>query len=211
MIVNEIFHSIQGESTRAGLPCTFVRLTGCHLRCGYCDTPHAFHEGAPMTVDEVAGDVERIGCRFVTITGGEPLLQEEVYPLMRRLAEAGYDLQIETSGAVDVSRVDPRVRVILDVKTPGSGEAQAMDWSNLERLKPGDEVKFVLVDRADYEWSREVIRTRPLPPDVPVLLSPAHGALDPAALAEWMKRDDLGARLHLQIHKYIWGPDRRGV
>ena len=211
MIVNEIFHSIQGESTRAGLPCTFVRLTGCHLRCVYCDTAYAFHEGSSMTVQDVERAVADLGCRFVTVTGGEPLLQEEVYSLMSRLAAAGYDLQVETSGAVDVSRVDQRVRVILDVKTPGSGMLAAMDWDNLTRLKPGDEVKFVLMGREDYEWTRDILRSRPMPERIAVLLSPAHGVLDPADLAEWMRADGLSARLQLQIHKYIWGPDRRGV
>lgn len=211
MIVNEIFYSIQGETTRAGLPCVFVRLTGCHLRCVYCDTAHAFHDGRPMTVGEVETEVARHACRFVTITGGEPLLQEEVHPLMTRLADGGFDLQLETSGAVDISRVDPRVRVILDVKTPGSGMGESMDWANLARLKDGDEIKFVLTDRADYEWAREVLRTRRPPGGVPVLLSPAHGTLDPRDLAEWMKSDGLTARLHLQIHKYIWGADRHGV
>jgi len=211
MIVNEIFHSIQGESTRAGLPCVFVRLTGCHLRCVYCDSAHAFHEGRPMSVDEVVAEVARFGCPFVTVTGGEPLLQEDVHPLMTRLAEAGYDIQVETSGSIDVSRVDPRIRIILDVKAPASGVSESMDWANLGRLRPGDEVKFVLMGREDYEWSREALRARALPPGVAVLMSPAHGVLDPRDLAEWMKSDRMDARLQLQIHKYIWGADRRGV
>jgi len=211
LIVNEIFHSIQGESTRAGLPCVFVRLTGCPLRCVYCDSAHAFHEGRRMSLDEVVDEVGRHGCGFVTVTGGEPLAQEEAYPLMTRLADAGYDVQVETSGAIDVSRVDARVRIIMDVKTPGSGEGAAMDWSNLGRLRPGDEVKFVVTGREDYVWSRDVIGSRPPPPGVAVLLSPAHGGLDPRDLAEWMKQDHLSARLQLQIHKYIWGPDSHGV
>jgi 7-carboxy-7-deazaguanine synthase len=211
VIVNEIFYSIQGESTRAGLPCTFVRLTGCHLRCTYCDTEYAFHEGRPMTVPEVEDAVARLGCRFVTITGGEPLLQDEVHPLMESLCASGYEVQIETSGAVDIAPVDPRVRVILDVKTPGSGMQDRMDWGNLARLKPGDEVKFVVTGRPDYVWARDVMTRRPLPVGVPVLLSPAHGTLDPRELAEWIKGDRLPARLQLQIHKYIWGPDCRGV
>ncbi|HZI94934.1 MAG TPA: radical SAM protein [Patescibacteria group bacterium] len=211
MIINEIFYSIQGESTRAGLPCVFVRLTACNLRCVYCDTAHAFHEGDSMTIEEIVTAVAAIGCRFVTITGGEPLLQEEVYPLMDRLAGSGYDLQLETSGAVDISRVGRRARVIMDIKTPGSRMLHEMNWDNLERLKQGDEVKFVLMGREDYEWARDVIRTRPLPAGIPVLMSPAHGALEPSELAEWMKRDHIAARLQLQIHKYIWGPDRRGV
>ena len=211
MKVNEIFYSIQGESTRAGLPCTFVRLTGCHLRCVYCDTAYAFHEGHPMTVKEVAGQVAAHGCGFVTITGGEPLMQDEVHDLMTLLADAGYTVQLETSGAVDIGRVDRRVRVILDIKTPGSGMAAEMDWDNMGRLKPGDEVKVVLTGRPDYEWTREKLKDLPLPAGVPVLLSPAHGVLDPRDLAEWMKTDHLAARLQLQIHKYIWGANVRGV
>ena len=211
MIVNEIFHSIQGESTRAGLPCVFVRLTGCPLRCVYCDTAHAFHEGAPMTVGEVAAAVDRYDCPFVTITGGEPLVQEEVFGLIRRLIEAGYDVQIETSGAVDISRLDPNARVILDIKTPGSGMLEEMDWDNLSRLKAGDEIKFVLTGREDYEWARDVLSKRRIPDGVHRLLSPAHGTLDPRRLADWMKEDSVRARLHLQIHKYIWGEAQRGV
>jgi 7-carboxy-7-deazaguanine synthase len=211
VIVNEIFHSIQGESTRAGLPCVFVRLTGCHLRCVYCDSAHAFYEGSPMNVEDVESAVARFGCRYVTITGGEPLLQEDVHALMARLASTGFEVQLETSGSRDVSLVDARVRIILDVKTPGSGESAAMAWENLSRLKPGDEVKFVLMGRDDYRWAREVLRTRNVPSAVEVLLSPAHGTLDPRDLAEWMKEDGMTARLQLQIHKYIWAADRRGV
>ncbi len=211
MKVNEIFQSIQGESTRAGLPCTFVRLTGCDLRCVYCDTAYAFHEGTRMTCTEVIAEVERLGCRFVTVTGGEPLLQEEVFGLMERLAEAGYDVQVETSGAAGIERVDRRVRIILDIKTPGSAMGHAMDWENLSRLKPGDEVKLVLMGRGDYEWARDTLAARPIPAGIPVLLSPVHGVLDPRDLAAWMQSDRLDARLQLQIHKYIWGPDVRGV
>jgi 7-carboxy-7-deazaguanine synthase len=212
VIVHEIFHSIQGESTRAGLPCTFVRLTGCPLRCGYCDTEYAFHEGVPMTVDEIERRVaSHLPCRFVTVTGGEPLAQEEVHALLSHLAGRGYDVQLETSGAIDIMPVDRRVRVILDVKTPGSGMSARMNWSNLERLKAGDEVKFVLTGEPDYVWARETLARRPLPEGVAVLLSPAHGVLDPRDLASWMTRDGLSARLQLQIHKYIWGPDCRGV
>ncbi len=211
MKINEIFHSIQGESTRAGYPCTFVRLAECSLRCGYCDTAYAFHDGREMTQDAVMQEVQRAGCRFVTITGGEPLLQEEVHPLIARLLDEGFDVQIETSGAIDITPVDRRARVILDVKTPGSGMLERMDWENVARLRAGDEVKFVLTGREDYVWARETIRRLKLPTAVPLLLSPAHGVLDPADLAEWMKQDHLEARLHLQIHKYIWGADRRGV
>ena len=211
MIVHEIFHSIQGESTRAGLPCTFVRLTGCPLRCGWCDTPHAFHEGRAMTLDEVLAEVRRWPCRFVAVTGGEPLAQPEVHPLMARLASDGYEVQLETSGALDISPVDGRVRIILDVKAPGSGMEERMDWENLDRLKAGDEVKIVLADRTDYDWALALLARRPPRPDVPVLLSPVHGVLHPKDLAGWMTQDGVPARLQLQIHKYIWGPDCRGV
>ena len=211
VVVNEIFYSIQGETTRAGLPCVFVRLTGCDLRCVYCDSEYAFHDGARMSIEQVEREVASHGCRFVTITGGEPLLQEEVFPLMRRLVDANYDLQVETSGAVDVTPVDPRVRVILDIKTPGSGMRDRMDWDNIGRLKPGDEVKFVLMDREDYVWAVKLLRERALPDGVPILMSPAHGRLDPRHLAEWMKSDLLPARLQLQVHKYIWGAGERGV
>ena len=210
MKITEIFYSIQGESTRAGYPCTFVRLTGCDLRCVYCDTAYAFHEGREMPLEAVVEEVRRIGCLFVTVTGGEPLLQEGVHPLITRLIELGHDVQVETSGAVDTSTVDPRARIILDVKTPGSGMLDRMDWKNLDRLRPGDEVKIVLMGRDDYIWARDVMTRRRRPPGVPVNLSPAHGILEPQELAEWMKQDHLDARLHLQIHKYLWG-ERRGV
>lgn len=211
MIVHEIFYSIQGESTRTGMRCVFVRLTGCLQRCVYCDTTEAFHGGKRMSLDEVAREIEKYGCRFVTITGGEPLLQEEVYPLMARLADGGYTLQLETGGSIDVSRVDPRVRIILDVKTPGSGEEAAMDWENLGRLKAGDEVKFVMMGREDYLWSAGVLRERRIPAGVSILFSPAHGVLDPGDLACWIKEDRLDVRLQLQLHKIIWGEDCRGV
>jgi len=211
MIVNEIFHSIQGESTRAGLPCTFVRLTGCNLRCVYCDTAYAFYDGREMTVTAVADEVKRLGCAFVTVTGGEPLLQPEVHALMGRLADSGCDVQVETSGAIDITPVDPRVRVILDIKTPGSGMMDRMDWMNLGRLRPGDEVKVVLTGRGDYEWARERIAAGGIPGDTPVLLSPSHGVLDPRELADWITADRLPVRLQLQLHKYVWGADARGV
>lgn len=211
LVVNEIFTSIQGESTRAGLPCTFVRLTACSLRCTYCDTPYAFYEGRRRPLDEIVEEVARRGVPFVTVTGGEPLLQDGAYELVRRLLDRGLDVQVETSGAVSTERVDPRARIILDVKTPGSGEEAAMDWANLARVRPVDEVKLVLVDRSDYEWARALIRAGRVPRGVPVLLSPAHGALDPKALAAWILEDGLPVRLQVQLHKYIWGADARGV
>jgi 7-carboxy-7-deazaguanine synthase len=209
--VNEIFTSIQGESTHAGRPCTFVRLTGCNLRCGYCDTAYAFHEGSEMEVAEVAERVREAGVPLVEITGGEPLLQEEVHELMRLLLDAGHEVLLETSGSLSTGGVDTRAGVILDVKTPGSGESEANLWENLERLGPGDEVKFVITGRADYEWAREMVRERGLAARAPVHFSPAWGAVDPCDLAGWIVGDRLPVRLQLQLHKVIWPGETRGV
>jgi 7-carboxy-7-deazaguanine synthase len=210
--VNEIFFSIQGESTHAGRPCVFVRLAGCNLRCRWCDTEYAFYDGRNRTIAEVAAILEGYRCDLVEITGGEPLLQEGVYPLMSSLLESGHSVMVETSGAVDVSRLDPRVIKIMDLKCPGSGECERNLWSNLEHLSARDEVKFVIADRADYEWAREVIAGRSLADKVnAILMSPVFGNLEPATLAAWLLEDRLPARLQLQIHKYIWPPDARGV
>ncbi len=210
--VNEIFLSVQGESTHAGRPCVFVRLTGCNLRCRWCDTEYAFYDGRRMTIDELAEIVDGYRCELVEITGGEPLLQEGVYALIDRLLAAGHTVMVETSGAVDVSRLDPRVIKIMDLKCPGSGECARNLWSNLDRLTGRDEIKFVIADRADYEWARDVIRSRGLAARVAaILLSPAFGELEPARLAAWMLEDRLPARLQLQIHKYVWPPNARGV
>jgi 7-carboxy-7-deazaguanine synthase len=212
LTVNEIFHSIQGESTYAGRPCVFVRLTACDLRCSWCDTPYAFHEGRKMSVDEVVAAVDRHGCPLVEITGGEPLLQEDVYPLMERLLADGRTVMLETGGHRTIARVPAAVVKIVDVKCPGSGESAKNDWSNLDRLAPHDEVKFVIKDRADYDFAREVIATHDLPARAAaVLLSPVHGVLAPQTLSEWMLADRLPARLQLQLHKFIWHPSTRGV
>jgi 7-carboxy-7-deazaguanine synthase len=210
--VNEIFFSIQGESTWAGRPCVFVRLTGCNLRCVWCDTEYAFHEGLTMTVDEAADRVLGYRCGLVEVTGGEPLLQSGVYPLIGRLLASGATVLIETSGAADISRLDPRVIKVMDLKCPASGECERNLWGNLEHLTPRDEVKFVIVDRGDYEWARDVIGTRDLAARVnAVLMSCAFGRLEQARLAGWILADRLPVRMQLQMHKYIWPPDARGV
>ena len=208
--VNEIFYSLQGESSFAGRPCVLVRLTGCHLRCSWCDSEHAFYEGEWLSLDEVLSRVATLGCPLVELTGGEPLLQPAALPLLAALCDAGYQVLLETSGAVDISAVDPRVRRIVDVKCPGSGEADRNHWPNLEALRPGDELKLVLADEADYEWARELVLERRLHERCPVWFSPVAGRLDPALLAGWILRDHLPVRLQLQLHKLLWG-DARGV
>ena len=212
LTVNEIFYSIQGESTRAGRPCVFVRLTACDLRCSWCDTPYAFHEGAKRSLDEVIAEVERYDCPLVEITGGEPLLQDDVYPLMERLLASGRTVMLETGGHRPITRVPRAVVKIVDVKCPASGEADRNDWGNLGALAPHDEVKFVIQDRVDYEFARDVIRRYDLASrSAAVLVSPVHGVLEPRLLSEWMLADHLPARLQLQLHKYIWSPTTRGV
>ena len=212
LTINEIFYSIQGESSRAGQPCVFVRLTACDLRCSWCDTPYAFAEGRKMSVDEVIAAVAQYGCPLVEVTGGEPLLQEDVYELMERLSGAGRTVMLETGGHRSIARVPAGVTKIVDVKCPGSGEADKNDWSNLNALAPHDEVKFVVKDRIDYEFARGVIARHGLADRAAaVLLSPVHGVLDARALAEWMLADRLPARLQVQLHKYIWTPTTRGV
>lgn len=212
LTVNEIFHSIQGESTRAGEPCVFVRLTGCDLRCTWCDTPYAFHEGRKRSVDDVIAEVGQSGCRLVEVTGGEPLVQDDVYPLMEGLLARGFTVMLETGGHRSIARVPPRVIKIVDVKCPGSGEASKNDWDNLGRLLPHDEVKFVIADRVDYEFARDTIRTYGLAErTAAVLMSPVHGVLPPAELSKWILEDRLPVRLQIQVHKVIWAPDTRGV
>ena len=212
LTINEIFHSIQGESTHAGRPCVFVRLTACDLRCSWCDTPYAFHEGSKMTVDDVLSRVREYGCDVVEITGGEPLLQKDVYPLMRRLLDEGRTVMLETGGHLSVDDVPEGVVRVIDVKCPGSGESAKTHWPNLDRLRPTDEVKFVIKDRADYEFARDVVSRHDLIGRcAAVLFSPVHGVLPPKALAEWILADRLAVRLQLQVHKYVWDPQTRGV
>lgn len=208
--VNEIFYSLQGESTFAGRPCVLVRLTGCQMRCVWCDSEYAFYEGAWRALDDVVAEVARFGCPLVELTGGEPLLQPGARPLLARLCDAGYEVLLETGGGISIAGVDPRVRRIVDVKCPGSGEAAHNHWPNLELLTPRDELKFVLAGRDDYEWARGVVRERALAARCPVHFSPVHG-VDPAALAQWILEDRLPVRLQLQLHKLLWGATTRGV
>jgi 7-carboxy-7-deazaguanine synthase len=212
LTVNEIFHSIQGESTLAGMPCVFVRLTACDLRCRWCDTPYAFHEGRKLSVDEVVAQVEAYGCPTVEITGGEPLLQADVIPLMTQLLARGYRVMVETGGHRSIAGVPAGVVRIVDIKCPGSGESDRNDWSNLALLTSLDQVKFVLADRADYEFARDVITREHLADRCgAVLLSPVHGELALKPLAQWILADRLPVRLQVQLHKYIWDPQTRGV
>jgi 7-carboxy-7-deazaguanine synthase len=203
--VTEIFHSLQGETSRVGLPTVFVRLTGCPLRCGYCDTAYAFHGGQSLTLADILGRVGGYAARHVTVTGGEPLAQKHAPLLLRRLADAGYSVSLETSGALDVSAVDARVSKILDLKTPGSGECGRNLWSNLEHLTAHDEIKFVLCDEADYEWAVACLRENRLGQRCPVLMSPVYGRLEPRQLADWILRDRLPVRMQVQLHKLLWG------
>jgi 7-carboxy-7-deazaguanine synthase len=212
LTVNEIFHSIQGESTFVGQPCVFVRLTACDLRCSWCDTPYAFYEGRKMSIADVVAEVQRYRCTTVEITGGEPLLQKDVYPLMADLLAQGKRVLVETGGHRSIEHVPPGVVRIMDVKCPGSGEAHKMDWQNLTRLTKEDQVKFVIKDRADYEYARDIVHREQLAGRVDaVLFSPVHGVLDARSLAEWILADGLDVRLQLQAHKFIWSPETRGV
>ncbi|HEY1308808.1 MAG TPA: radical SAM protein [Vicinamibacterales bacterium] len=212
LTINEIFYSVQGESSYAGQPCVFVRLTACDLRCSWCDTPYAFYEGRKRPLEDVWGEVDSFGCPLVEVTGGEPLLQEDVYPLMQGLLDRGKTVLLETGGHRSTARVPRAVVTILDIKCPASGESHRNDWSNLERLQPHDEVKFVLNDRADYEWARDVLAQHDLATRASVVhVSPVHGVLDPKTLSEWVLADRLPVRVQLQLHKYIWSPTTRGV
>jgi len=211
LTVNEIFFSIQGEGTRAGRPCVFLRLTGCPLRCVWCDTAYAFHEGDRRGEDELLAELSRYPARLACLTGGEPLAQPAAFPFVTRLLDAGWEVVVETSGHVPIGPLDTRAVAILDVKTPGSGEVHHMEWGNLELLKAKDEVKFVIDGRADYEWSRALVRKRRLDERCAVLFSPVHGVLDPGELGRWILEDGLPVRLQVQLHKYLWPGVVRGA
>lgn len=221
--INEVFFSIQGEGSRTGLPCVFIRLTGCPLRCSYCDTEYAFREGAARAIDDLVAETLGYDCQFVEVTGGEPLAQKGVHELMRRVCDAGREVAIETSGALDISVCDPRVIRIMDIKTPGSGECAKTDWDNIAHLRERDEVKFVIGDRADYDWAKGVIAEHDLCNRVGCVLMGAvwdqpkgleiagQRGLQMRTLAEWILADQLKVRMQTQLHKFIWGPQVRGV
>jgi len=206
----EIFHSLQGESSRVGLPTVFVRLTGCPLRCGYCDTAYAFHGGATQSFEEILAKVASYQAQYVCVTGGEPLAQKGCHQLLSILSDAGYQVSLETSGAMDISQVDPRVSVIMDIKTPGSGEESKNLLGNISHLSAKDEVKFVLVNRADYDWAKQILQQYALNKQCPVLFSPVYQTLPPADLAAWVLEDHLPVRMQVQLHKVIWG-EKPGV
>jgi len=209
--ITEIFHSIQGESSQVGRPCSFVRLTGCNLRCVWCDTAYAFEGGEEMELDDILRRVGSHGAPLVLVTGGEPLAQPGVHALMRRLLDSGKEVMIETGGSLDIAGIDPRVRIVLDLKCPGSGMEPKNRWENLSSLKPNDEIKFVLNDRGDYEWARSVLQEKCLDDRAAVLFSPVFGVMDGRKLAGWILQDRLNVRLQLQLHKLIWPPEMRGV
>lgn len=203
--LTEIFLSLQGESTLVGVPTVFVRLTGCPLRCHYCDTAYAFHGGRWMQASEILDAVKQYGVGHVCVTGGEPLAQKNCLTLLRDLCDAGYTVSLETGGSLDITSVDARVIRVVDIKTPGSGEAGKNLWSNLERLSAHDQIKFVICDRADYDWSREVVQKHQLAQRCTTLFSPSHGVLEPRLLADWVLHDRLPVRFQIQLHKFLWG------
>jgi len=208
--IHEIFYSIQGESSRIGLPTAFVRLTGCPMRCVYCDTAYAFSGGGNMEIADILSKVAEFGTEYVTVTGGEPLAQKNCHVLLKDLCDAGFNVSLETGGAIDIGLVDKRVSVILDVKTPDSGESKNNVWGNLNYLKSMDEVKFVLCSRADYEWAKDLLSTHKIPDKCPVLFSPVYSQVKPNELAEWVLTDKLPVRMQVQLHKILWG-EKPGV
>ncbi len=209
--INEIYKSIQGESSFSGLPCTFVRLTGCHLRCTWCDTAYAFYDGEEMNVDQVVDRVQKLGVPLVELTGGEPLLQEDAFLLVKRLIDLNFQVLIETSGAVSLKGLDTRSIKVVDIKCPGSGMSEKMIWENLKYLSEQDEVKFVILNRQDFDWACQMVQQHELFKKCSVLFSPVFRKLNPQQLTQWILETQLPVRLQLQIHKYIWDPATRGV
>ncbi|HMU42027.1 MAG TPA: radical SAM protein [Ignavibacteriaceae bacterium] len=209
--VNEIFFSIQGESSRAGLPCVFIRLTYCNLRCSYCDTGYAFYEGSDFSIDEIVDRVKSYNCNLVEITGGEPLMQNECLDLMKILCDSGFDVMLETGGSLPINSIDPRVMIIMDFKCPSSGMMKKNLFANIKFLKNNDEVKFVIGNREDYEWSKKIISTYELDRKCAILFSVVFGALEPVKLVNWILEEKLDVRFQLQMHKIIWHPETKGV
>lgn len=209
--INEIYYSIQGESTKAGLPCVFIRLTYCNLRCTYCDTEYAFYEGYDQSIDSVIDEVKKYNCNLVEVTGGEPLVQNESLELMKKLCDAGFEVMLETGGSLPIEPVDKRVQIILDLKCPSSGMLKKNIYENVDHLKPVDEVKFVIGTREDYEWSKEQVEKYKLNDKCPVLFSVVFGELELLTLVNWILEDKLDVRFQLQMHKFIWKPDKKGV
>ena len=208
--IYEIFHSLQGETSRMGLPTVFIRLTGCPMRCTYCDTAYAFSGGTNIESADILAKVALFNTRFVTVTGGEPLAQKACYALLKELCDAGYSVSLETGGAMDIAPVDTRVSIILDIKTPASNELKNMRWNNLAHIKPNDEIKFVLCNRSDYDWAKALLITHQLPEKCPVLFSPSYHDLKADELASWVLTDQLPVRMQLQMHKVLWG-EKAGV
>ena len=209
--INEIFFSIQGESTKNGLPCVFVRLTYCNLRCSYCDTEYAFYDGNEISIEEIIDEVKKFGCPLVEITGGEPLFQSESFLLMQKLCDEGFNVMLETGGSLPIKDVDRRVKIIMDIKCPSSGMSKKNLYENINFLKPIDEVKFVIGSRDDYEWAKNIISQYKLNSKCEVLFSPVFGKLEPVKIVEWILEDKLNVRFQLQIHKFIWNPQTKGV
>ncbi len=209
--INEIYFSIQGESTKAGLPCVFVRLTYCNLRCKYCDTEYAFYEGKELSLDEIISGVKKFDCKLVEITGGEPLVQSDTINLMQRLCDEGFEVLLETGGSLSIKEIDPRVKIIMDLKCPSSGMLKKNYYKNIDTIKPSDELKFVIGTREDYEWTKEIIQKYNLMKKCIILFSVVFGELEPVRLVEWILEDKLDVRFQLQMHKFIWEPTTKGV
>jgi len=209
--VNEIYFSIQGESTKAGLPCVFVRLTYCNLRCKYCDTEYAFYEGYDLTIEEIIGEVKKFDCKLVEITGGEPLVQSEAITLMSKLCDQSFEVLLETGGSLSIKEIDPRVKIIMDLKCPTSGMLKKNHYENIDFIKSSDEIKFVLGSREDYEWTKEILQKYNLTKKCIILFSVVFGELEPVRVVEWILEDKLDVRFQLQMHKFIWEPTTKGV